>query len=155
MVVVTLPLPPGPVFEPQADATSGVAARTMVTTSLRSLGILDPERTATRSIVLPSENVPDPQSRAVTVYQNRAPWLVGVLGGAKPVPRLSHLGPEPPVDHVRFVWRNLRLLASGKLQAVRGSGASGSTPYFSMAEATSLGLPSPAAASPARTATTM
>lgn len=70
MVVVTLPLPPGPVFELHADATSGVAARTMVTTSRRSLGTLDPERTATRSIVLPSENVPDPQYCEVTVHQS-------------------------------------------------------------------------------------
>jgi hypothetical protein len=42
----------------------------MVTTSRRSLGTLDPERTATRSIVLPSENVPDPQYCEVTVHQS-------------------------------------------------------------------------------------
>ena len=80
MVVVTLSLPPGPVFEPHADATSGVAARMMVTTSCQSLGIFDPERTATRSIVLPSENVPDPQfaqSRYIRV-ERPARWRSGV-----------------------------------------------------------------------------
>ena len=68
MVVVTLVPPPGPVFELQADTTSGVATRITTRMNRRSLGSLASDRTATRPIMFLSEyrsNLEAPQKATV------------------------------------------------------------------------------------------